>query len=77
MLLELPAPGVPDAGAAREVRPDAACSVGQPLEGRCRRLKQGVVREALMRADKGPQGLRDGEGDEEVGSGELFLQVVV
>ena len=30
-----------------------------------------------MRADKGPEGLRDGEGEEEVRSGQLFFQVVL
>ena len=35
-----------------------------------------MVREALMRADKGSEGLRDGEGEEEVRPGQLCVQVV-
>jgi hypothetical protein len=41
VVLELPAPGVQDAGAPREVGPDAALVGGEPLEGRCRGLKHG------------------------------------
>ena len=77
VVLELSAPGMQDTGETRQVRPNEALVLSQPLEGRCRGLKQGVVREALMRADKWTQGLRDGEGDEEVWPGELFLQVVL
>ena len=40
-------------------------------------VEQGVVRAALMRADKRTKGLRDGEGEEEVWPGELFCQVMV
>jgi hypothetical protein len=65
-----------DTGEPREVCPDKALVLGQPLEGHGRRLKHGVVREALMRADEGTQGLRDGEGEEEVRPGQLFAQVV-
>ena len=39
--------------------------------------EQGVVREALMRADEGSERLRDGEGEEEVRPGQLFVQVVL
>ena len=76
MVLQLPAPGVQDTGETWEIGPDEARVFGQPFEGRCRRLKHGLVREALMRAEKGTQGLRDGEGEEEVRSGKLFFQVV-
>jgi hypothetical protein len=77
VVLQLPAPGVQDPGEPREVRPDETRIGGQPLEGHGRRLKHSVVREALMRADKGPQGLRDGEGEEEVRPGQLFFQVLL
>jgi hypothetical protein len=53
VVLELPAPGVQDPGEPRKVCPNEALVCGQPLEGRCRRLKQGVVREAWMRRMKG------------------------
>jgi hypothetical protein len=76
MVLELSAPGVQDAGEPREVGPDEALVFGQPFEGRCRRVKQGVVCEALMRADEGSERLRDGEGEEEVRPGKLLFEVV-
>src|SRR5713101_849596 len=66
-----------DTGEAREIGPDEALIFGQPLESRGRRLKQGLVREALMRADEGSKRLRDGEGEEEMRSGELFVQVML
>jgi len=71
---ELSAPGVQDTSAPREVCPNAALVGGQPLEGHGRRLQQGVGREPLMRADQGTQGLRDGEGEEEVRSRQLLVQ---
>ena len=52
VILELPAPGRQDTGATREGGPDEALVLRQPLEGCCRRLQQGMVREVLMRADK-------------------------
>jgi hypothetical protein len=76
VVLELPAPGVQDTSEPREIGPDAARGCGQPFEGRGRRLQHGLVGEALMRAEKGPQGLRDGEGEEAGRSGQLFFQVV-
>jgi hypothetical protein len=48
-----PAPGRQDTGEAREVGADQALVCGELLEGHGRRLTQGVVREALMRADQG------------------------
>jgi len=53
VVLELPAPSMEDAGEPRKVSPDETRVCGQPLEGGGRRLKHGVVREALMRADQG------------------------
>ena len=77
VVLELPAPGMQDAGEPREVGPDEALVCGEPFEGRGRGVKHGLVREALMRADEGSEGLRDGEGEEEVRPGQLFVQVVL
>jgi hypothetical protein len=68
---------VQDTGEPWAVRPDETLVGGQPLEGSGRRLKHRVVREALMRADKGTQGRRDGEGEEEMRPGQLFVQVVL
>ena len=75
VVLELPAPGMQDTGAPRELGPDEALIVGQPLEGRCRCLQQGLVSNAWLRADKGTQGLRDSEGEKKVRPRELFVQV--
>jgi len=77
VILQLPAPGVEDAGATRQVGPDEALVLGQPLESRSRRLQHRLVREALMGADEGSERLRDGEGEEEVRPGQLFLQVML
>lgn len=72
---ELPAPGVQAPGEPREGRPDDTLVGGQPLEGHGRRLQHRVGGEALRRAEEGPQGLRDGAGEEEVRSRELLVQV--
>jgi hypothetical protein len=77
VVLELPAPRMQDTGETREVRPDETLVFGEPFEGFRRGVEHGVVPEALMRAEKGAQGFRDGEGKEKVRSGELFLQVVL
>ncbi len=73
----MPAPGMQDAGDPRQVGPDAALVVGQPLEGRCRRLQQGVVREALLGAEAGSERLRDRQGEEAVRPRELLGQVAL
>jgi len=65
-----------DAGKAGEVGAEEALLVREPFEGLRRGFEQGLVGEALMRADKRTQGLRDGEGNEAVRSGKLFVQVV-
>jgi hypothetical protein len=77
VVLELPPPGVQDSSEPRQVGPDEALVLGQPLESRGRRLQQSLVREALMRADEGSERLRDGEGEEEVRPGQLLVQVVL
>src|SRR5262249_12609809 len=77
VVLELPAPGMQDTGEPREIGPDESRIFGQPLESRGRGLKQGLVREALMRADERTQGFRDREGEEEVRPWELLIQVML
>ena len=77
VVLELPAPGMQDTGKTRQSRTDETLIFGEPFEGLSRGCEHGVVREALMGADKGTQGRRDGTGDEEVRPGKLLLQVVV
>jgi hypothetical protein len=72
---ELPAPRRQDTGETRQVRPQEALVVGQPLEGRGRGLQQGVVREALMRAAEGAERLRDRQGAEAVQPRELWVAV--
>jgi hypothetical protein len=76
VVLELPAPGMQDAGETRKVCPDEPLVLGQPFEGERRGGEHGVVRAALMRADEGSERLRHGEGEEEVRPGQLLLQVV-
>ena len=76
VVLELPAPGVQDPGKSWEIGPDEAFVGGEPFEGRGRRVKHGLVRGALMRADEGSERLRDGEGEEEVRPRELLVEVV-
>jgi hypothetical protein len=73
---EVPPPGVQAPGEPRQVGPDEALGWGQPRESRCRRLQQGLGREALMRAEAGSQRLRDGAGAEAVRPGQLFVQGV-
>jgi len=74
--LELSAPGVQDTDETRESGPEEARVCGEPFERCCRRLQQGLVREAWLRAQKGTQGLRDREGEEDVWPRELCVQVV-
>jgi len=76
VVLELPAPGMQDAGETRQVCPDAPLVLGQPFEGERRGGEHGVVRAALRRADEGSERLRHGEGEEEVRPGQVLLQVV-
>ena len=77
VVLELPAPRMQDTGETRKVRPDETLVFGEPFEGERRGSEHGLVGEAWMRADERTQGLRDGEGEEEGQSRELFGQVVL
>src|SRR6516162_7719474 len=74
VVLEWPAPGMQDPREPREVRPDETCVFGELCEGFSRGVEHGVIREALLRAEKGTQGLRDSEGEEEVRPRELLVQ---
>jgi hypothetical protein len=75
--LELPAPGVPNAGAPREVGPEEARVGGEALAGRCRGWHQGLVGEVLVRAEEGAERLRNSQGQEEVRPGPWFVQMVL
>jgi len=77
VVLVLPAPGRQDAGAPREVRPEATRVFGEPFEGCSRGVEHGVRREALRRADTWAEGRGDGKGDEAMRPGKLFVQVVM
>jgi hypothetical protein len=75
MGLELSPPGMEEAGKAGEVGADAALLWREPFEGLRRGCAHGLGGATLMRADKRAQGLRDGESNEAVRSGKLFVQV--
>jgi hypothetical protein len=77
VVLELPTPGRQDTRKTRERCPDEPLVCGQPCESERRGGEQGVVREAVMRAHQGTQGVRDGEGEEEVRPRELCVEVVL
>ena len=77
VVLELSAPGMQHTGKPRERCPDQTLVFGEPFESLRRGGEQGVVREALRRADEGSERLRHGEGEEEVRPGQLFVQVVL
>ena len=77
MVLELSAPGMEDTGKTGELRTDEALLFGEAFDGLRRGFEQGLVGDVLMRTDKWAQGLRDSEGDEEVGSWELFFKLVM
>jgi hypothetical protein len=72
----LPAPGVQDTGTTRARCPDETLVCGESFACLGRGVEHSVVREALMRADQGTQGLRDGESEEDVRPGQLCVQVV-
>lgn len=70
------APGMQDPGKPREVCADEPLVFGQPLESRCRRLQQGLVGEAVLRAAEGAQRLRASAGEKAVRPGQLVFHVV-
>jgi hypothetical protein len=76
VVLELSAPGRQDPGKPRESGADEPLGLGEALEGERRGVEHRVGREALMRAEKGAEGLGDGKGAEKVRPGQLSLQVV-
>jgi hypothetical protein len=77
VVLELPAPGVQDAGAPRESGPKEALVCGEPFEGARRGVEHGLVGDALMRADEGAEGLGDRKGQKKMGPRQLCVQVML
>ena len=77
VVLELSAPGMQDPSKPRELCPDKTGVFGEPLESLRRGGEQGVVREALRRAETGTQGLRDRAGEETMRPRALFIQGVL
>jgi len=57
VVLQLPAPGVQDPGEPRAVCPEKTLVCGEPCEGCSRGVEQGVIREALRRAETWAEGL--------------------
>jgi hypothetical protein len=51
VVLALPAPGMQDTGAPREIGPDATRVCGEPCAGVSRGVEHGLLCETLMRAD--------------------------
>ena len=68
---------MPNTGKPREFCPNQTLVCGEPCESLRRGGAQGVVREALMRADEGSERLRHGAGEEAVRPGQLFGQGVL
>jgi hypothetical protein len=66
-----------DTEQARAVGANETLVCGEPFAGLRRGVEHGLVGEALMGADQGTQGLRDGAGEEEGRPRELFVQVVL
>jgi hypothetical protein len=57
MVLQLSSPGGQEPGETRKVRPDESLVFGEPFEGCSRGVEHGLVAKALMRAEKGAEGL--------------------
>ena len=74
---ELSSPGVQDTKETREVGAAETFVCGEALAGERRGGAHGVVRAAVMRAEKGAEGRGDGKGEEKVRPGKLSLQVVL
>jgi hypothetical protein len=64
-------------GKAGQVGAYKALISGQFFEGLRGGLEQALVSEPGMRAAKGSQGLGDGEGDEEIGTWHLLVELVL
>jgi hypothetical protein len=64
-------------GKAGQIGAYKALISGQFFEGLGGGLKQTLVSEPGVRATKSPQGLGDGEGDEEMGTWHLFVELVL
>src|SRR5437867_676403 len=74
MILELQAPGSQDTSKTGEISSDEAGIAGEACEGFRRRLEHGLGGQSGMGAAEGIQGFRDGKGEEEVRSTELFVE---
>ena len=74
---ELSSPGGQDTQAPREVGADATCGGGEARAGERRGGAQGVVGEAVRRAEQGAEGRGDGKGAEQGRPGTRSLQVVL
>ena len=77
MIRELSAPGRQDTSKTGESSADEAGIAGEAFEGFRRRLEHGLGGQPGMRAAEGAQGFRDGKGDEEGRSWELFVELLV
>ena len=75
MVVHGAAPGVKNAGEARQVRAEEAGISGELLESRGRGLEEGVVAGALVAAHDGAKGLGQGEGEQEVRAGKLSIEL--
>lgn len=81
MVVQLPAPGVQDAGEAGQMSAYVFMITSKTFEGLGRCREHGAVAHVLMTAYKGAELFRDGESDHEVMPGKhsfmLFLQPVL
>jgi len=75
MVMELAAPGVKDAEESREIASDVLSIRGQFLDGLRGGGEQGGIGSPLIAADEASEVFRDGEGDHEVVSGQLSLDL--
>ncbi len=75
MKLELPSPGMEDAGKAGKIGSQETTIFGKGLQGFGRGVKEGFIACFLMSTDKVTQFLRYGEGDHEVGTRDLPIEL--
>ena len=77
VILELPTPGVQDTGKTGQSCADEALILGEQFQGVGRGFEHGLVTNLWMGADDRAKGLRDGEGDQEVRTRELLIELFV
>jgi len=75
VILQLPSPGMEDAGETGQIGAEEAVVFGKQLYGFGRGMKQGLIAGFLMSTDKVTQFLRYGEGDQEVGTRGLPIKL--